>query len=67
MATGCRIAAVIRLTCDAGVAPTAHYQVTSPRDAASGQATGKRMHKPFTIVKEWGAATPAADGHEDGL
>jgi hypothetical protein len=51
--------AVIRLTCDAGVAPTAHYQVTSPRDAASGQATGKRMHKPFTIVKEWGAATPA--------
>ena len=32
--------------------------MTSPRDAASGQATGKRMHKPFTIVKEWGAATP---------
>ena len=47
--------------------PTAQYQVTSPRDAASGQATGKRMHKPFTIVKEWGAATPAADGDEDRL
>ena len=26
--------------------------------AASGQASGKRMHKPVTIVKEWGAATP---------
>jgi len=27
-------------------------------DAASGQATGKRQHKPITITKEWGAATP---------
>lgn len=27
-------------------------EVTSPRDAASGQATGKRMHKPFVITKE---------------
>lgn len=26
--------------------------VVSPRDAASGLATGKRMHKPFTITKE---------------
>jgi len=26
--------------------------VTSPRDAASGLATGKRMHKPFVITKE---------------
>jgi hypothetical protein len=51
--------AVIRISCDAGVSPTAQYQVISPRDSASGQATGKRMHKPFTIVKEWGAATPA--------
>ena len=24
--------------------------VVSPRDAASGLATGKRMHKPFTIL-----------------
>jgi hypothetical protein len=51
--------AVIRISCDAGVSPAAQYQVISPRDSASGQATGKRMHKPFTIVKEWGAATPA--------
>jgi hypothetical protein len=49
---------VIRLDCTAGVMHTAQYQVTGPRDAASGQASGKRVHKPFTIVKEWGAATP---------
>jgi type VI protein secretion system component Hcp len=49
---------VIRMECSAGVMHTAQYQVISPRDAASGQASGKRMHKPFTIVKEWGPATP---------
>ncbi len=49
---------VIRMECAAGVMHTAQYRVTSPRDAASGQASGKRMHKPFTIVKEWGVATP---------
>ena len=49
---------VIRMECAAGVMHTAQFQVTGPRDAASGQASGKRMHKPFTIVKEWGAATP---------
>jgi type VI secretion system secreted protein Hcp len=32
--------------------------IVSPRDAASGLPTGKRMHKPFTIVKEVDAATP---------
>ena len=35
-----------------------HYSVSSPRDAASGQASGKRTHQPVTFVKEWGAATP---------
>ena len=50
--------AVVRLTCAAGELRTAHYTVKSPRDSASGQATGKRMHKPVTITKEWGAATP---------
>jgi type VI secretion system secreted protein Hcp len=35
-----------------------NYQIKSPRDAASGQATGKRQHHPVTITKEWGAATP---------
>jgi hypothetical protein len=26
-----------------------NYAIKSPRDAASGQATGKRRHKPLTI------------------
>jgi type VI secretion system secreted protein Hcp len=34
------------------------YAVTSPRDAGSGQATGRRQHSPITITKRWGAATP---------
>lgn len=34
------------------------YVLTSPRDVATGQATGKRLHSPLSIVKEWGAATP---------
>jgi|SRR6516225_5127743 type VI secretion system secreted protein Hcp len=34
------------------------YGVTSPRDAATGQAKGKRQHKPIVITKEWGAASP---------
>ncbi len=29
------------------------YDVKSPRDAASGLATGRRQHKPITITKEW--------------
>ena len=30
-------------------------QVTAPRDAQSGQASGKRMHKPITVTAEVGA------------
>ncbi len=33
-------------------------EIVSPRDAASGQATGKRQHKPITITKQWDAASP---------
>jgi type VI secretion system secreted protein Hcp len=33
------------------------YAVVSPRDAATGQALGKRMHKPIRIKKAWGAAS----------
>lgn len=32
--------------------------LTSPRDVATGQATGKRRFQPVTITKEWGAASP---------
>lgn len=35
-----------------------HSEVTSPRDVATGMPTGKRQHKPITITKEWGAASP---------
>ncbi len=34
------------------------YEVKSPRDAATGQASGKRQHGPVTFTKEWGAASP---------
>ena len=30
----------------------------SPRDAASGMATGKRQWKPVCVVKQWGASSP---------
>jgi type VI secretion system secreted protein Hcp len=35
-----------------------HYEVASPRDSASGQASGKRQHSPVSFVKAWGAASP---------
>ena len=34
------------------------YDVKSPRDAASGQSSGKRQHKPFTITKELDKSSP---------
>jgi type VI secretion system secreted protein Hcp len=34
--------------------------VESPRDAATGQASGKRQYKPVKITKEWGEASPQA-------
>ena len=34
------------------------YSVVSPRDLATGQASGKRQHHPIKITKEWGASTP---------
>lgn len=36
----------------------AHHGVTSPRDAASGLPTGKRMHSPFVITKEVDKSSP---------
>lgn len=34
------------------------HEIVSPRDSASGQATGKRQHKPFVITKELDKSTP---------
>lgn len=33
-------------------------EVKAPRDASSGQASGRRQHASVRFVKEWGAATP---------
>jgi type VI secretion system secreted protein Hcp len=34
------------------------YGLVSPRDIATGQASGKRQHKPVVITKEWGPSMP---------
>jgi type VI secretion system secreted protein Hcp len=34
------------------------YGLVSPRDPATGQASGKRQHKPVVITKEWGPSMP---------
>src|SRR5436190_16956001 len=35
-----------------------HHEIASPRDPASGMATGKRQHKPIMFVTEVGRAHP---------
>ena len=50
--------AALKLNCSGGAIGDASYRVISPRDPASGQASGKRQHKPVTFIKEWGAASP---------
>lgn len=40
-----------------GVIAVSH-SIISPRDAASGLPTGKRMHKPFVITKELDKSSP---------
>jgi len=54
------LAAVAQSSGSKEQAPTA-APVVSPRDAASGQATGKRMHKPITVTAEAGMDAPAKD------
>jgi len=34
------------------------YAIESPRDAHTGQASGKRQHRPVQITKEWGKTSP---------
>jgi len=33
-------------------------QLAAPRDASTGQASGKRQYSPVTITKEWDASSP---------
>ena len=35
---------------------------TQRRDAATGQASGKRQYKPISVVKEYGTASPMLRG-----
>jgi hypothetical protein len=49
--------AVLRLVCADGKVASASY-IVSPRDSASGMASGKRQYAPVKIIKEWGAASP---------
>jgi hypothetical protein len=49
--------AVLKLQCDGSQLRSAQY-VVAARETSSGMPTGKRMHKPIVIVKEWGSATP---------
>ena len=50
--------AAVKLDCDGSSLTSSSYQIVSPRDASSGLPTGRRMHKPFVVTKEWGAASP---------
>ena len=43
---------------DQMLATTFDYGLVSPRDPATGQASGKRQHKPVVITKEWGPSMP---------
>ena len=52
-------AAAPRLSRDLQPALRFSFALASPRDAATGQASGKRQWKPVTIVKEWGAVSQA--------
>jgi hypothetical protein len=56
-AQGKPVAVTDAMTCD----------VKSPRDAATGMATGKRMHKPFVITKELDASSVMVAQDETNL
>jgi type VI secretion system secreted protein Hcp len=47
-----------RLHLDQMLASAFDYGLASPRDPATGLATGKRQHKPVVITKEWGPSMP---------
>ena len=54
------IATVLCLVALAAGSATQAHEVKSPRDAASGLATGKRMHKPFVITMSWSSQADAS-------
>jgi|SRR5690349_21448863 type VI secretion system secreted protein Hcp len=44
--------------CSAGDTPAAAATTAAPRDAATGQATGRRIHQALTFTKETDVASP---------
>jgi len=53
----------LRVACaDGAVSAVSYYSVKSPRDAASGMASGKRMHKPFKVTTELDRTAGAGAG-----
>ncbi|WP_309610477.1 hypothetical protein [Sphingomonas sp.] len=55
---------VLKLACSGGA--ISGSWLYAPRDSSSGMASGKRMHKPFAIVKEWGPAPPMLSAMKGG-
>jgi hypothetical protein len=47
-----------KLHCDDGKVVHAWHQVKGPRDPATGMASGRRMHKPLKVIKDWGPSPP---------
>ncbi|MDR3509062.1 MAG: hypothetical protein P4L64_14310 [Caulobacteraceae bacterium] len=43
-----------------GASAASAAEVTAPRDISTGQASGKRMHKPFVITKTWSSRAAAS-------
>jgi type VI secretion system secreted protein Hcp len=42
------------------------FLVQSPRDPATGQASGKRQHQPVKIIKRWDGSSPLEITYTDG-
>jgi len=54
------VACVGKIRCaDGSCVISFDQEIVSPRDAASGLPTGKRMHKPFVITKELDKSSPS--------
>ena len=53
----------LRVACSGGaIAGAQVHRVKAPRDVATGQSSGKRMHKPFTIIREWDRSSVKGPG-----
>ncbi len=55
----------LKISCDGGTLTSAALQDVG-REAGSGMASGKRMHKPYWISHEWAAPTATASALKAG-